>query len=277
MTTSITQSIRSFSCSATPLHYDACGQLISPDGFCHFSRTADYHVLILVLEGTLYFTSNHMPHEIHAGEYIFLRAGEEHHGNKPSEGKLSYLWVHIPGEYRFEPDQTPQSPYHFAEKGDTGEGTRVQKQFYHLLNMSLEEPALPSVMMDYACSLLLMELTHACALKRCKSFHSPIVRRTTEWIHAHYHRPFTVGELAATVGYQADYLSSVFKRSTGVSIVQYTRQLRIRTAKTLLTNCDISIKEAAYSCGFPDEKYFMRLFKKMEGMTPSQFRALQVK
>lgn len=276
---SIPQPLRTLACStSTPLRYDACGQLISPGGFCHFRRTASYHVLILVLEGTLYFTANHIRHEVHAGEYLFLRSGEEHFGHSASEGKLSYLWVHIHEACRFDPETEtqPEALYRFAEKGLAGDGVRVRKQFFQLLDMSLEEPSLPQVMMDYACSLLVMELTHAGSAEeeRCRC---PAVERAMEWIHKHYHRPFTVGELARSIGYQADYLSSLFKRSTGMSIVQYTLQLRLRMAKSLLTNYDISIKEAAYSCGFPDEKYFMRLFKRSEGITPSQFRSLQVK
>lgn len=93
-----------------------------------------------------------------------------------------------------------------------------------------------------------------------------------EWIKNHYYQPFDVAELAEAVGYQADYLSSLFKRSTGSSIVRYTNQIRIKTAKTLLSNYSVSIKEAAFYCGFSDEKYFMRVFRQMEGITPSQYK-----
>ena len=94
-----------------------------------------------------------------------------------------------------------------------------------------------------------------------------------EWIKNHYYHPFEVSELAEILGYRADYLSSLFKRQMGVPIVRYANQIRIRTAKTLLSNYDVTIKEAAYSCGFSDEKYFMKVFKQMEGITPAQYRS----
>ena len=48
--------------------------------------------------------------------------------------------------------------------------------------------------------------------------------------------------------------------------------MRIRTAKTLLSNYGVTIKEAAFSCGFSDEKYFMKVFKNLEGITPAQYK-----
>ncbi len=87
---------RIFGCKAkAPLHYAVCGQLLSPAGFLHHRRNFAYHVLILVTEGTLFIHANNAAHKVGAGQYIFLRAGEEHFGERPSEGKLSYLWVHF--------------------------------------------------------------------------------------------------------------------------------------------------------------------------------------
>lgn len=48
--------------------------------------------------------------------------------------------------------------------------------------------------------------------------------------------------------------------------------IRIKTAKTLLSNYGVTIKEAAFSCGFSDEKYFMKVFRELEGMTPTQYK-----
>ncbi|MBQ8200848.1 MAG: helix-turn-helix transcriptional regulator [Clostridia bacterium] len=258
--------------------YDVCGRLFSPGGFCHHRRTFECHVLILMLEGTLYITAGGIARAVHAGEYLFLRAGEEHFGHQPSEGRLSYLWVHIRTDSGFlVMDAETDAPYLFAECGDVPNTARLASRFQQLIDMSLEEPVYPAVMMDCACAMLLMELNRLHTCQQPAKSYPPVVLAVMEWIRSHYHQPFSVPELTQHVNYQPDYLSGLFKRSTGVSIVQYTNQLRLRMAKALLTNYEITIKEAAYSCGFPDEKYFMRLFRREEGMTPSQFRSLQVK
>ena len=48
---------------------------------------------------------------------------------------------------------------------------------------------------------------------------------------------------------------------------------RVDISKRMLSDRNMSIKEAAFSCGFNDEKYYMRVFRKCEGMTPAQYRS----
>lgn len=293
---------RIFGCKAkAPLHYAVCGQLLSPAGFLHHRRNFAYHVLILVTEGTLFIHANNAAHKVGAGQYIFLRAGEEHFGERPSEGKLSYLWVHFQADAPMEElrgkavsEQAPAPPqaaiagqisvpphaaeeaymYQFPETGHLPDMGRVAQLFRQLMDVSFEEGAYTQNMSDYAMSLLLMEISRGYAQPAGARDKLPeAVISAREWIKNHYYHPFEVSELAEILGYRADYLSSLFKRKMGVPIVRYANQIRIRTAKTLLSNYDVTIKEAAYSCGFSDEKYFMKVFKQMEGITPAQYRS----
>ena len=293
---------RIFGCKAkAPLHYAVCGQLLSPAGFLHHRRNFAYHVLILVTEGTLFIHANNAAHKVGAGQYIFLRAGEEHFGERPSEGKLSYLWVHFQADAPMEelrgktvPEPAPAPPqaatvgqesalpyaaeeaymYQFPETGHLPDMGRAAQLFRQLMDVSFEEGAYTQNMSDYAMSLLLMEISRGYAQPAGAPDKLPeAVISAREWIKNHYYHPFEVSELAEILGYRADYLSSLFKRQMGVSIVRYANQIRIRTAKTLLSNYDVTIKEAAYSCGFSDEKYFMKVFKQMEGITPAQYRS----
>lgn len=267
-------SIRHFTCPVLPLTFDVCGQLISPEGFCHHRRSFNRHVLILVLEGTLHITSGGVPRQIRPNEFLFLPAGEEHWGHQASAGRLSYLWVHLDS-----PAIVPGTSgcCTFPETGVLWDAPRLTRRFLQLLEMSMEEPPYPPEMLNHAATLLCLELSHACVAAAIPRAASPAAQAAMVWIRQHYQQPFTVAELAQAVGYQPNYLSSCFRKSTGASITQYTNQLRLRMAKALLSHYDITIREAAFSCGFPDEKYFMRLFKQQEGVTPSQFRSLRVK
>ena len=261
-------------CAAKPLIYNVCGQLISSDGFVHHRRRFEYHVLIAVTEGTLHITANGVQYAVSAGQYILLRADEEHFGHLPSAGRLSYMWVH------FNERDLPCAPdggaeiYPLPEYGNITHSEQVTLLFRQLTELSLEEGALSGEMPDYALSLLVMELSREYRQNTVSAASSlpPVVMSVADWIKANHYRPFTVSELADRYGYQADYLSSLFKKTVGVSIVRYANGLRIKSAKNLLLNYDLSIKEAAYSCGFSDEKYFMRIFKQYEGVTPTQYK-----
>lgn len=261
-----------------PLRFSACGQLISPSGFVHHRRCFEENVLIIVTEGTFYITANNTEFSLGAGQYIFLKAGEEHFGHHSSEGKLSYLWSHFRSDCGFEPVSSANSSeykytYLLPEASHLSNSNRTAQLFHQLMDMSLEEQPYTQNMSDYAVSLLLMEISQEYCSDRDNSNKLPAaVASAGEWIKNHYYQPFDIAELADAVGYRPDYLSSLFKRSTGISIVRYTNQLRIKTAKTLLSNYDITIKEAAFSCGFSDEKYFMKVFKQLEGITPSQLK-----
>ena len=251
------------------LQCDICGQLISPGGFLHHRRRFEYHVLIFVQEGTLYLTSNGIPYEVLAGQYILLKAGEEHYGHQESTGPLSYVWVHFSEKEEASEEEENCS---FPEYGEVRAKERLWFQFRQIINLSMEENSIAKQMQTHLVSLLLLELTREYQQETGKERLLCVVAEVEEWIKSNYYRNFTVVQLAEEFGYQADYLSSLFKKGMGVSIIKFTNQLRIKAAKQLLMNYELSIKEAAYSCGFSDEKYFMKVFKQYEGMTPTQYK-----
>lgn len=267
---------RIFGCKTyNPLKFSACGQFISPSGFVHHRRRFDENVLIIITEGTLYITANNTEFCLGAGQYIFLKAGEEHFGHRLSEGKLSYLWAHFQADCSFEMvcGENEQYTYILPETAHLSDFCRTAQLFHQLMDLSLEEKLYLHAMRDYAMSLLLMEISQECYRDQDRSDKLPAaVISVREWIKNHYYHSFDVAEIADAVGYRADYISSLFKRSMGISIVHYTNQLRIKAAKTLLSNYDVSIREAAFSSGFSDEKYFMKVFKQLEGITPSQYK-----
>lgn len=276
MTEIIQNQPRIFGCKTPhPLKFSACGQFISPAGFVHHCRRFDENVLIMITEGTLYITANSVEFSLAAGQYILLKAGEEHFGYRPSVGKLSYLWAHFQSDCSFETVNGGREAYTYilSESSRLSDFGRTAQLFHQLMDLSLEEKLYCHDMRDFAVSLLLMELSQEYSRNRDSSDKLPAaVISAREWIKNHYYQSFDVTKMADAVGYRADYLSSLFKRSMGISIVRYTNQLRIKTAKTLLSNYDVSIKEAAFSCGFSDEKYFMKVFKQLEGITPSQYK-----
>ena len=291
-----------------PLQYAVCGQLIDKDGFLHHRRTFDQHVFILVTEGTLHITAAGKEYNVGENQYIFLKAGEEHFGHKASKGALSYFWVHIvdecpviatdcmamDGDYsaadckdmlckRIGTTEWGKNEflYSFPEYGEIMLAHRVQRLFRQLIDLSLEESLYVKEMFDYTLSLLMLEVSQEFAHWQTGSEKQkidrknlpPVIMETREWIRENYTRPFKVTELAAAVGYQADYLSTLFKQSMSISIVGYTNKIRIEAAKNLLETEGLPIKVVAYSCGFTDEKYFMKVFKKLEGSTPGQYKS----
>ena len=71
----------------------------------------------------------------------------------------------------------------------------------------------------------------------------------------------------------SSYLSHLFRRQTGEKYVQYLNGIRIAKAKDLLLTTDRKLYQIARSVGYDNVKYFFRVFKKWEGITPEQYRS----
>ena len=78
---------------------------------------------------------------------------------------------------------------------------------------------------------------------------------------------------AESIGVNASYLSSLFKKETGQTLTEYVTRRRIDYAIFLLNTTDMQIQTIAQHCGIPDVNYFTRSFRKVAGLTPTEYRA----
>ena len=93
-----------------------------------------------------------------------------------------------------------------------------------------------------------------------------------EYIKANYSRQITLEDVARDINVSPQYLSKLFKDETGENFIDYLTGIRIKNAKNMLESSDMSIKEISYSIGYSDPNYFSRIFKKIIGMTPTEYK-----
>lgn len=267
--------------SANPLKYNSCGNLISKQEFQHHRRSFDVFVLILVKEGILYINQNGIDYEVKANEYIFLNPHEEHYGFKPSVGNLSYFWVHFfPNPdlkivYDYESIKNSNS-YIMPEYGTISLTQQPFLLFNRLIGLASTTNFLNNsdMILNYTLSLLILEISR----EYSNTYHHieknipPLIAHIKEWIRSNFYREITVKDIAKEFGYNPDYISYLFKQTTNESLIFFINKTRIELSKTLLINQNMTIKEVAFSCGFTDEKYYLKIFKKYTGMTPLQYR-----
>jgi two-component system, response regulator YesN len=90
-----------------------------------------------------------------------------------------------------------------------------------------------------------------------------------------YHEDLDLGMLAERVYLTPSYLSRLFKQETGVTITDYLINVRIEQAKNLLrSRPDLKTYEVGEQVGYPDSAYFTKLFKRIVGMTPNEYRQI---
>ncbi|OPA80848.1 hypothetical protein BVG16_00400 [Paenibacillus selenitireducens] len=100
----------------------------------------------------------------------------------------------------------------------------------------------------------------------------PEVNRVIQYMLEHYKENIKVADLARLVAINVDYLSTVFRKKTGLTPVNYLQTIRIEQAKRLLLHSKLNVEEIAFQTGFADDAYFIKVFKRMVGQTPSSFR-----
>jgi YesN/AraC family two-component response regulator len=89
----------------------------------------------------------------------------------------------------------------------------------------------------------------------------------------HYDRDVKLQEIADIFYLSREYISRKFKQEFGENISDYMMKIRMQKAKSLLKNSPLKIYEIANMIGYQDDKYFRKVFKKAEGITPNEFRS----
>lgn len=100
-----------------------------------------------------------------------------------------------------------------------------------------------------------------------------ISRRAKAYIDSNYHRELSLEILSADLGISAKYLSRIFKQSMGINLSDYLTYVRVEKIKKLLKT-GMSMENIAGQTGFNNRTTFTRVFKKLEGVSPNEYRRL---
>ena len=92
------------------------------------------------------------------------------------------------------------------------------------------------------------------------------------FLDEHYSEKLSLESVASHFFIDKHYLARLFKEQYGVTLVTYLQQMRITHAKRMLRFTDKSIEEIGLECGIGELNYFSRVFKKLEGVSPSEIR-----
>ena len=98
------------------------------------------------------------------------------------------------------------------------------------------------------------------------------IQEALEYIQTHYHKDLNMAVVSNHISMNYSLFSLAFKKYTGINFVNYIKELRINEAKRLLVDTDKKINEISMLVGYENEKHFMKIFKGMYGVSPSEYR-----
>lgn len=98
------------------------------------------------------------------------------------------------------------------------------------------------------------------------------VREATRYIHENYNKKLTLRMIAEKIGVTSGYLQRLFRETCDTSVIEYLLRYRMENACKMLMETEMSIQEVSMEIGYSDVKNFYYRFKKIFGVTPTQYR-----
>jgi AraC-like DNA-binding protein len=276
-----------------PLSYISCGQFVKDSNWIHEKRNLDSFEIIYGVRGCAYIQQDEDKFEVTPGKALLLLPGHVHKGYKESDGEVSFYWMHFHCADNSEilTSKAAQSLMFPLTSGayfnnscrfviipvffKPNESEKLTIQIRQLLHCAYLKNYM-SLTNNYLLTLVLMELSQQVVTSSSNDLRDEASRKFSEiieWIRINSNKNYSVAEISKRFNFNKDYLCRMFKKHTGMSIVKYMNGVKIGKAKELLCSSELSLKEISYNLGFNDDKYFMKLFKTYENLTPSEYRS----
>ncbi|CAI9395946.1 HTH-type transcriptional activator Btr [Bacillus sp. T2.9-1] len=99
-----------------------------------------------------------------------------------------------------------------------------------------------------------------------------IIQEIEKYIKANFHREIKLQEISERFYISREYISRKFKQEYHINISEYLVSIRIQKAQELLENSNLKVYDIANLIGYQDDKYFRKVFKKIVGISPNEYR-----
>lgn len=99
----------------------------------------------------------------------------------------------------------------------------------------------------------------------------PLIREVVEEIEQNYGRPLELNYFAEKFRVTPEYISNLFAKETGMPFSSFKKHVRMEKAKELIMQTNMKIYEVACAVGYPDQKYFSKVFKEYTGVSAKQY------
>ena len=256
---------------AFPYTLLAAGRRICTPAEMPIAHRFNHHTLILTLSGKGLLQVNGVSSLLHEGTIAWLDSSMLYsHRCEPRHAHWSYLWVGFVG---YGLDTL------FDSLGVVANPVFDMKTVHNLQGMFegiLGEVEGRGFIADGQCFALLAQLISSLVSER--AYNGDVggavqrLQRVMETVRADLARAWTVAELAPAANMSQAQLFRRFRQRTGTTPIDWLRHERVNAAKRLLVVTDEQIGKIAARCGYPDPFHFARDFKKLVGVTPSEFR-----
>jgi AraC-like DNA-binding protein len=231
------------------------------------------HIIIYCVEGSGWIEIDKKRIEISPSQFITIPANTPHRYSANTNDPWTIYWIHFKGEIaayivelilqksrNYKPHLTYnenriklfEEIYSNLEKGYSGDNLRyVNMIFYHFLSSLLYEDKFNYVE---------------------NKPEDDVIALTIALMQQKIHTVLTLNELANFANLSVSHFSAIFREKTGYSPIEYFNHLKVQKACQYLLFTTMTVKEIAQHAGVEDPYYFSRMFSRLMGVSPTEYR-----
>jgi AraC family transcriptional regulator of adaptative response / methylphosphotriester-DNA alkyltransferase methyltransferase len=230
-------------------------------GELHITRTCDFDVLIIMLDGELIFHEDGKRVSLRPGQWYIQRAGLFQQGKEPSNSPR-YYYIHFHGVF----------------------STEETLQTLPLAGAVETEPLLPllrelfNVERSFHCNRVACNALFFSVLSRlhgsrfAASRSQRLLRKMENYLTHHYMHPHTLKKMAREFQLSHTYITRIFRQQLAITPHQYLTKLRIDQACQMMQDTNHPINDIAFEVGYQDVSSFFRAFTRQKNCAPSKWR-----
>ena len=234
----------------------------------------DSYLFFIVLSGSGELQYNDITYTLKPNDCIFIDC-KQPYAHITSDDLWKLKWVHFDG-------QSMPAVYnkYVSRGGEPAFSVEQPEQYINLLDDIFTIASSDDYIRDMKINEKLSSLLTLIMSKSWNPGKAQSAPKRSElsaikaWLDNNYSTRVSLDELANQFYIDKYYLSKIFKEKYGITINTYVSQKRITAAKQLLRFSDKTIEQVGCEIGITDTNYFTRLFRKIEGITPGEYRKL---
>jgi len=249
---------------------------LAPHHFVERETGARQAILIYCLSGLGQLQLEDKEFKVDKGSAILIPPNQPHVYFADRQDPWSIFWIHFSGtqvsEVSTALSENPGNPV--VHVPDTRLVLQAFEEVYACLNYNYSDSGLLSMSSKLMNLFSIIRLHRRHRHPRRQAAENSVLS-TIKFMRQHLDMNLTLDDLAAQSGQSIPYYCRRFKEGTDQSPMSYFIHLKLQKACELLIQTDLSVKDVAEELGYKDPYYFSRLFKKIQGCAPSQYREHQ--
>lgn len=245
----------------------------APDHYRQRKLGSEQHILIYCIAGLGWISVNGERFEVSPNQYFIIPKNTPHSYGSDNQKPWSIYWIHFLGNHSEEFSRLTKNPKTIFPSNIDRIENRIELFEEMLQNL---EMGFSKENIQYVNICLLHFLASFKFLEQYRQIRkrdmSDVIEKSIRYMKKRLSENLSLTHLHQNVNLSQSQYSLLFKKKTGKSPLDYLIQLRIQKACLLLDNTNLKVKEIADQVGYADAYYFSRIFTKIIGISPREYR-----